>query len=79
MAGQISGIGRADYPNGDSYEGSFLAGKRDGAGKLTYAKNKDVSEGMWKAGVMVGPLPPVPEIPAAPAPEGDAAAPPTTP
>lgn len=40
-----SGKGKYDYENGDIYEGSFLAGNKDGQGKFFYGQSKDRYEG----------------------------------
>ncbi len=37
LLGQREGAGKATFPQGDVYEGEFLAGARDGAGKYVYA------------------------------------------
>ena len=37
------------YQNGDSYEGDWVNGKRDGKGKMIYA-NGDAYEGDWVNG-----------------------------
>ena len=37
----------ASYANGDLYEGSFVAGKRQGAGVMRYASGR-VTEGEWR-------------------------------
>src|SRR5690606_37383406 len=39
--------GVASYANGDVYEGSFVAGKRQGAGVMRYASGR-VTEGEWR-------------------------------
>jgi hypothetical protein len=43
------GNGRADYKNGNSYEGEWLNGKFDGKGTFTWAKG-DVYTGYFKDG-----------------------------
>jgi hypothetical protein len=52
----MTGEGTATYPGGEVYEGAFVAGKREGLGKLTYKKG-EVSEGVWKNGILMGPAP----------------------
>jgi len=55
----IEGVGKATYPGGDTYEGAFVAGKREGQGKLTY-KAGQVSDGVWKNGMLTAPTPAAP-------------------
>ena len=43
---EYTGNGTATYPNGETYEGEFKDGLRDGHGKYTYV-NGDVYEGDW--------------------------------
>ena len=48
-----TGIGTANYTNGDKYEGDFLKGRRHGQGVLTYA-NGDKYEGEWDTNLKSG-------------------------
>ena len=41
------GLGIAGYPNGDSFEGSYMGGKRSGMGKYTFTKVDAVYEGNY--------------------------------
>jgi len=41
----------ATYGNGDVYEGTFLAGKRQGEGTMRYAGGEEKS-GTWEDGVL---------------------------
>lgn len=47
------GFGSAQYPNGDSFEGSFENGKRNGQGKYSY-KNGAQYEGQYSQNQKTG-------------------------
>ena len=51
MRGEISGTGTATYVNGDVYEGTFRAGKRQGDGTMRYASGEEAS-GDWDNGAL---------------------------
>ena len=48
-----SGTGKYTYPNGDTYEGEWVAGLREGKGVYTYVSGVKY-EGMWSKGVRSG-------------------------
>jgi len=69
LLGARSGVGKATFPNGDVYEGSFEKGARSGVGKYSYAAPLPASdeeppeeplppvatyEGSWKNGHKTG-------------------------
>ena len=51
--GQRQGQGQATYPDGTTYDGSFVAGLRQGKGRLI-APDGFRYEGSWKAGEIDG-------------------------
>lgn len=48
-----TGKGKANYPNGDKYEGDYVDGQRQGSGTYEYA-NGDVFEGEFKDNLKTG-------------------------
>ncbi len=63
--GLPNGKGIYIWANGDKYEGSWLAGKRDGEGILTLKLeyNKDsILNGLWENDQYMGPKPVAPEV-----------------
>ena len=55
--GEINGMGRATYANGDVYQGLFVNGTRQGSGTMTYAatdgEESRVVQGEWEDGRLV--------------------------
>lgn len=45
---KYTGPGRAEYLNGDAYEGTYVEGFRRGKGKYTWARSGDVFEGAYE-------------------------------
>ena len=45
LRGEREGTGKASYPNGDTYEGEFAAGRRHGTGTYTFAAQPPAPEG----------------------------------
>lgn len=50
----FSGQGKAEYKNGDTYDGCFEEGKRKGKGKYMFSKNGDVYEGFYEDNMKSG-------------------------
>ena len=50
LNGQKSGVGKMTYPNGDVYEGEWVADKFNGEGTYTYKKSGDIYSGSWLNG-----------------------------
>lgn len=46
--GQKSGVGKMVYPNGDVYEGEWVANKMEGQGTYTYKKTGDIYSGTFQ-------------------------------
>ena len=51
FSSQINSFGFLKYQTGDTYEGSFLNGKRTGKGKMVFS-NGDIYYGNWKLDFM---------------------------
>ena len=68
--GSDYGEGRAVYPNGDIYEGTFVAGQRQGPGRMVFSGGQEF-DGEWKEGEPIndaspGALPPSSAVPDGP-------------
>ncbi|KAJ1625640.1 hypothetical protein T492DRAFT_910751 [Pavlovales sp. CCMP2436] len=54
LLGPRAGQGKASYPSGDTYEGGYADGKREGAGVYVYKAKGWRYEGVFKAGLRHG-------------------------
>jgi len=54
LLGAREGVGKAAYTNGDTYEGEYVNGKRDGKGVYIYKAKNWRYEGQFKAGLRHG-------------------------
>ena len=50
---KYDGIGTFTYANGDIYEGSWLAGEKNGDGKYFFKESASTFEGTWESGTFV--------------------------
>lgn len=54
MNGQIFGICKITYPNGDLYEGEVKDGMREGIGMMIFSQTNERYEGQWIKDQMTG-------------------------
>jgi 1-phosphatidylinositol-4-phosphate 5-kinase len=54
LDGRWHGKGKISFPSGDTYDGEWSMGLRDGVGIYVYATDGTVYEGDWKGGLKHG-------------------------